>query len=304
MDFVSFDFPLSKEQQQAKDKVVNQLLKNKYVKQWQQKHGVDDQFIYAHSTRFQAYVNDLEKCENCCGLAYCRQIIPGNYFTLQYDGMLQKVLVPCRYQIEEKAMYAHEKRYYIADMPRAYLKVNLGELNLADESLEYRNVLSEAMRILLSDKSRKGLYLWGKPGAGKSYLAAGMSNYYAKNGKKVAFVNVPKLIGDLKMLFHDNIAREDKMYHLYHVDVLVLDDIGGESITPWSRDEVLLPLLDQRMEAKKLTIFTSNYNLQELKEKLSESNGKNDEPMAAERILERIRTLSQEIFVKGNSRRK
>ena len=62
---------------------------------------------------------------------------------------------------------------------------------------------------------------------------------------------------------------------------------------------MLLSLLDYRMEHKLLTFFTSNYKIPELKQRYTLN-----EPMAAERIEERIRTLAQEVFMSGNSRRK
>ena len=106
------------------------------------------------------------------------------------------------------------------------------------------------------------------------------------------------------MMFQDPAAMEERIRMIQHVDVLVLDDIGGESVTSWSRDDILLPLLDARMENKKRTIFTSNYSLEELKDKLAMAGSKKQEPMAAQRLLERICALSCEIFVKGCSRRK
>ena len=85
---------------------------------------------------------------------------------------------------------------------------------------------------------------------------------------------------------------------------MVLDDIGGENLSAWSRDDILLPLLDARMEQHRLTLFTSNYSMVELKERLETTSRGVREPVAAERLFERLKTLSSEIFIKGDSRRK
>lgn len=45
------------------------------------------------------------------------------------------------------------------------------------------------------------------------------------------------------------------MNHLRYSDVLVLDDIGAESITQWTRDEILLPILDERMNKGMKSLF-------------------------------------------------
>ena len=47
-------------------------------------------------------------------------------------------------------------------------------------------------------------------------------------------------------------------------DVLILDDIGGESITSWSRDDILLPLLNARIDQHLTTIFISEFSLEQL----------------------------------------
>ena len=58
------------------------------------------------------------------------------------------------------------------------------------------------------------------------------------------------------------------------------------------------------MEKRRLTIFTSNYSMEELKQRLCAAASKSSEPVAAERLLERIRALSCEIFIKGETRTK
>ena len=51
--------------------------------------------------------------------------------------------------------------------------------------------------------------------------------------------------------------------------MLLLDDIGAENTSNWSRDEVLGPILQYRMENHLPTFFTSNLTMDELEEALS-----------------------------------
>ena len=41
---------------------------------------------------------------------------------------------------------------------------------------------------------------------------------------------------------------EARLRSIRNAEVVVFDDIGGESVTAWSRDDILLPLMDARME--------------------------------------------------------
>ena len=148
----------------------------------------------------------------------------------------------------------------------------------------------------------QGVYLYGNPGTGKSYLMKGICNYYAKSNKSVSFVQVPLLIQELKQFMMDNEYRQRVMNHLRYSDVLVLDDIGAESITQWTRDEILLPILDERMNKGMKTYFTSNYSMEELEQQYRLANKPNN-TIASLRILERIRTLSKPVELSGKSRR-
>ena len=97
---------------------------------------------------------------------------------------------------------------------------------------------------------------------------------------------------------------EALLSRIAHAEIAVFDDIGGESVTPWSRDDVLLPLLDERMNAHRPSLlFTSNYTMGELEARDALGNGKNAEPVAALRLLERVKALSGEKILKGRSRR-
>ncbi len=73
--------------------------------------------------------------------------------------------------------------------------------------------------------------------------------------------------------------------------MLLLDDIGAEHITQWSRDEVIEPIIQYRMDEKLPTFFTSNFDYDGL-EKHFTING---ETVYAKRIIERIKFLSKEV---------
>lgn len=296
-------YALSEEQLKRKKQLVVALLAHPDVKAWCKKYAVDDTFVYDHSGKFQDYCAVKAKCEHCVGLTFCTQPMRGQYLDLIWDGGLMNVIVHCRYAQEKAKLYEHQKYYRFHDFPDAYIFVDLAKLDLKNESSEYKNAVMQVLQCIMDDTTEKGLYLWGKPGVGKSWLAAGMTNFFAKKHKRVAFVNVPKLMSDLKRMFQDPDAMEQRLSMMKQATVLVLDDIGGESITAWSRDDILLPILDARMEKQKLTVFTSNYNQAELTLKMALTSKHQQEPVAAQRLAERIKTLSQEVFIKGESRR-
>jgi len=83
----------------------------------------------------------------------------------------------------------------------------------------------------------------------------------------------------------------------------MLDDIGAEAVSSWTRDEVLGPILQFRMLESLPTFFTSNFDLKGLEHHLTYSQRGEEEKMKARRIMERIRALSEPVLVDGPNRR-
>ena len=179
----------------------------------------------------------------------------------------------------------------------------LDEDHFGLEPVKKRILETLAVRQLAPELPGQILCLVGPPGVGKSYLCIGVCNYFARQGSTCAFVNVPRLVSQLKRLFQDNEAMEELLAKIAKAKVVVFDDIGGESVTAWSRDDVLLPLLDERMNSHRLTYFTSNYTMAELQQRYSSLQAKKSDPVAALRLLERVKALSAEKMLKGRSRR-
>ena len=103
---------------------------------------------------------------------------------------------------------------------------------------------------------------------------------------------IPELVREMKASIKDD-SLQAKIDRFKHVPVLMLDDIGAESLSAWFRDEVLGSILQHRMMEELPVFFTSNYDLNQLEVHLSTSNRGDVETIKAGRIVERIRQLSK-----------
>ena len=79
---------------------------------------------------------------------------------------------------------------------------------------------------------------------------------------------------------------------LKSAEILMLDDIGGESYSAWVRDEILGPILQHRLLDDMPTFFSSNASIKELG-KYFQNSDSNMEKMKAFRILTRIKELTE-----------
>ncbi|BBP91450.1 hypothetical protein BsIDN1_50680 [Bacillus safensis] len=75
---------------------------------------------------------------------------------------------------------------------------------------------------------------------------------------------MPEFVRELKNSLADH-TLEEKLNMVKSTPILMLDDIGAESMTSWVRDELLGTILQYRMAEQLPTFFSSNFSPNELK---------------------------------------
>jgi DNA replication protein DnaC len=97
----------------------------------------------------------------------------------------------------------------------------------------------------------------GTYGCGKTHLAAAIANEVVKRGEPALFVVVPDLLDHLRAAFSpSSLTPYDKRFdEVRQCPLLVLDDLGTESATPWA-EEKLYQLFNHRYNARLPTIIT------------------------------------------------
>ena len=150
---------------------------------------------------------------------------------------------------------------------------------------------------------RKGLYLYGDFGVGKSFMMAALAHDLSeKRGASTTILHYPSFVIDVKNAIGEGSVKT-LVDEIKLAEVLVLDDIGAEQSTPWVRDEILQVILQYRMQEDLPTFFTSNFNFQDLEKHFAKGKNGNDETWEARRVMERIRYLAEETRLEGENRR-
>lgn len=150
---------------------------------------------------------------------------------------------------------------------------------------------------------RKGLYLYGDFGVGKSFMVAALAHDLSeKRGVSSTLLHYPSFVIDVKNAIGDGNVKT-LVDEIKLSEVLILDDIGAEQSTAWVRDEILQVILQYRMQENLPTFFTSNFNFEELELHFAKGKHGNDETWEARRVMERIRYLAEETRLEGVNRR-
>jgi DNA replication protein DnaC len=114
------------------------------------------------------------------------------------------------------------------------------------------------------------LALTGDHGCGKTHLAAAIANHHAREGNPALFVVVPDLLDHLRATFSPQsvISFDKRFEEVRQAPILVLDDLGTESATPWAREK-LYQIFDYRYNARLPTVITTATPIEELDPRLA-----------------------------------
>ena len=152
-----------------------------------------------------------------------------------------------------------------------------------------------------NNQPTKGLYIYGPYGCGKSYILAWLAEKLVELNGNVLFAYYPELVRTIKSSIGDGML-ENYLEELKNTEVLMIDDIGGESNTDFIRDEVLGAVLQYRMTNNLLTFMSSNLDPKLLLEHLS-SGSKDVDRVKGSRVFERIKTLMDFVLLKDKNYR-
>lgn len=247
-------------------------------------------------------IESMRLCLDCEGLHACKQKLNG-YLLGYHNDSVNRVACKYRSALQQKEDYFNKMVYSSTDLPAVFKTFN--DLDITSN----RQAIVKEISNIKQNINQKGILLSGSPGAGKTFIMETIIDYYLTNNYKVAYVSINDLILKLNTLYYsfnsdDKVEFNRLINKLKKVEYLFIDDLGAEKIDAFSRDDVLFPILDYRMKNQKLTYFTSNYSLAELKDHYQETSSKIREPIKAERLVERIRVLADEFILKEKQSRR
>lgn len=111
------------------------------------------------------------------------------------------------------------------------------------------------------DTTEENILFYGSSGTGKTFLSHCMAKELVDNGHFVVYKTAEELIKNLRdVRFNNNSILED---HLINCDLLIIDDLGTEMSSEFSKAE-LFNLLNTKLLRNKKMLISTNYSLDEL----------------------------------------
>ena len=279
--------------QKMKRESIYALSKEKNIQEFLKTYHLNTSIMDDYWVEFLDYNDDYQLCQGCQSLQNCRKDNQGMKKNLVYrDGEVILELESCLYgkALERRRLLL--EKFVITNVNDDILLTDLTSLEIVKKA----NSLSpNGQNILkyLQEPNDKGLFLHGEMGTGKTTLLAGLMNSLAKKGKEIGFIHFPTYLIDLKASFSTG-DTEYAMERLMKVDYLLLDGIGEENVTVWSRDEILLTILSYRLLNHLPTFFTSMYGYKDLKKVYTIKKG---DEIRANTIISKLKALSIEIML-------
>lgn len=125
----------------------------------------------------------------------------------------------------------------------------------------HQKVLSAYISDVIDGKEKRGAYIDGTVGAGKTFWAKVLHNTLVDLERDTCFLRAV----DLAIVLRKETIKGDDykqvLDHFKNVPVLIIDDFGTQKNTEWV-SETIFAILDGRYENNKTTIITSNVPLE------------------------------------------
>lgn len=282
-----------------KDYVI--ALKDNNFKSLVTRLKITEEVAMKYTSKLENTVRELNNCAGCKRLEDCKNNMYGCVNYPKVEGKrLRFDYVACKYKVknlEEERLSSN-----VFEEPIAIKNARMGDIYTDDK--KRMHIIRFAKKFYTDYQKNphiKGCYLHGSFGSGKSFILAALLNELARKGANTTIIYYPEMLRVLKESFYDDF--DIKMNLLKKSDVLLIDDIGAESVTSWSRDEILGTILQYRMDSELPTFFTSNLTIEELETHLANTKGSVD-IVKAKRIIERIKHLTEDLELISDNRRK
>lgn len=271
--------------------ILKENINNAELHDFIKKNNLTNSKLEPYVELLTTYISSYNLCKKRENLNKCEQNVKGYRYKLVMlaNQKISLVLTDCLHSINRSIQKQVHNNFLIK-----YYDDKLLSLSWSKNFNASTNARKEIIQYLhqsLKHKSYQGLYLYGDTGSGKTFIFILFANKLIQKNQTVCFIVWPEFVMDIKKSFKNDTDTNKQMEQLKSCDLLFIDDLGGETVSAWERDELLFSILNARILPLKTTFINSNYSISELYQHYYLRNNKSEE-IKVKRLLERIQTLT------------
>ena len=290
------------------EKMKTEILENKGIQAFLDENSevVNKDMVDRSLVKLYEYTTQNHDCETCENVANCKNIMKGYVPQLMISrGLIDLDYARCRQKTIEDERRHVSSMISSMHMPKDVLQARLATVTYDHNTRVNLGTAANAFMEEIKTTGKipaKGFYVFGEFGVGKSYVLGALANELAEQRIKTVLVYVPEFLREMKHAIQDQ-SLQEKVDYVKKAPVLMLDDLGAETLSSWTRDEILGTVLHYRMAENLPTFITSNFDYDGLEDHLAYSGKGERELVKAARIMERIRSITIPMRLSGKNRR-
>jgi DNA replication protein DnaC len=181
----------------------------------------------------------------------------------------EDVARPC--ECREQRLRKGRNRGVASVIPPRYRGVSFERPPVTEiEPMVVRVVRSWVEDLEANIEAGRGLWLMGDTGTGKTTLAMLVSKAALQDNRSVAIYSLPKLLARIRRTYDSEPGGDSYLSffeRLTSVDLLHIDDLGAEKRSDWVLEQ-LYALVNERYEAQRSMVVTTNLDQQQLEEQI------------------------------------
>lgn len=176
-------------------------------------------------------------------------------------------------------------------VPKRFYEKELASLN------GYQSQIEKAAKAILDGLS---VFITGPCGTGKTHFAVGLLKFwlsiqpqpepYHSKMTNPLFISSVELFASLKSSFDSEVKESDIIAELTNAPLLILDDVGAEKVSDWSRQQFFL-IVDRRYRNMLPVVVTSNLSLDAISSHMDD------------RLASRFSEMGEVVMLDGPDRR-
>lgn len=267
------------------EKIIIAIKNNETAKELISRLNLTDEDIKNNYELINNYIKYNQDCMYCNKMENCKHSTKGYVYELikNDDNSFSDMFTIC----------SKYKEYYARKKNLIYTTFNSEDLldsSLKSFVIDNANLLGvefvKKIIDIINFKKSSGAFLHLSNSKIRIKLIKSLA-YNLLLNNKLSVVKFSDMLKDIKGDFKSN-NTQNTFKIIIESDILIIDGLGNEAITTWSRDDILLSILDNRLQNDKITILCSEFSLDELKKLYRVSY--NDEAKANQ-VIEKINEI-------------